>query len=57
MQKRPLRVCLVDLDLYLGDVLSFLDISGSYSITDVLANMTTKNTADFFKRLLNQGTS
>jgi pilus assembly protein CpaE len=39
MQKRPLRVCLVDLDLYLGDVLSFLDISGSYSISDVLANM------------------
>jgi pilus assembly protein CpaE len=39
MQRRALRVCLVDLDLYLGDVLAFLDIPGSYSITDVLANM------------------
>ncbi len=39
MQRRSLRVCLVDLDLYLGDVLAFLDIPGSYSITDVLANM------------------
>jgi pilus assembly protein CpaE len=39
MQGRSLRVCLVDLDLYLGDVLAFLDIPGSYSITDVLANM------------------
>ena len=36
---RSLRVCLVDLDLYLGDVLSFLDVAGTYSITDVLANM------------------
>ena len=34
-----LRVCLVDLDLHLGDVLSFLDVAGNYSITDVLANM------------------
>jgi pilus assembly protein CpaE len=39
MMRRSLRVCLVDLDLYLGDVLSFLDLSGTYSITDVLANM------------------
>jgi pilus assembly protein CpaE len=39
MQKRSLRVCLVDLDLYLGDVLSFLDVAGTYSISDVLANM------------------
>jgi pilus assembly protein CpaE len=39
MQRRSLRVCLVDLDLYLGDVLAFLDIVGNYSITDVLANM------------------
>lgn len=39
MQRRSLRVCLVDLDLYLGDVLAFLDITGNYSITDVLANM------------------
>ena len=34
-----LRVVLVDLDLHLGDVLSFLDVAGTYSITDVLANM------------------
>jgi pilus assembly protein CpaE len=33
------RVCLIDFDLYLGDVLSFLDLSGTYSITDVIANM------------------
>ncbi len=39
MQRRSLRVCLVDLDLYLGDVLAFMDIPGNYSITDVLANM------------------
>jgi pilus assembly protein CpaE len=39
MQRRGLRVVLVDLDLHLGDVLSFLDVAGSYSITDVLSNM------------------
>ena len=39
MARRSLRVCLVDLDLYLGDVLSFLDVAGTYSISDVLANM------------------
>jgi pilus assembly protein CpaE len=33
------RVCLLDLDLHLGDVLSFMDVAGNYSITDVLANM------------------
>jgi pilus assembly protein CpaE len=33
------RVCLVDVDLHLGDVLSFLDLPATYSITDVLANM------------------
>src|SRR5262249_52842752 len=32
-------VCLLDLDLHLGDVLSFMDVAGNYSITDVLANM------------------
>ena len=32
------RVCLVDLDLELGDVLSFLDLHGSYSLSDVAAN-------------------
>jgi pilus assembly protein CpaE len=39
MQAAGERVCLVDLDLHLGDVLSFLDLPGTYSITDVLANM------------------
>ena len=33
------RVCLVDLDLHLGDVLSFMDVAGNYSISDVLSNM------------------
>src|SRR4051812_33405914 len=32
MQRRSLRVVLVDLDLHLGDVLSFLDVAGTYSI-------------------------
>jgi pilus assembly protein CpaE len=35
------------LDLHLGDILSFLDMPGTYSITDVLAN-----TARFDKELL-----
>jgi pilus assembly protein CpaE len=39
LQRRGDRVCLLDFDLYLGDVLSFLDMPGSYSITDVIANM------------------
>jgi pilus assembly protein CpaE len=39
LQRRGERVCLVDFDLYLGDVLSFLDLPGVYSITDVIANM------------------
>jgi pilus assembly protein CpaE len=33
------RVCLVDLNLHLGDVLSFMDVPGTYSITDLCANM------------------
>jgi pilus assembly protein CpaE len=33
------RVCIIDLDFHLGDVLSFMDVSGNYSITDVLQNM------------------
>ncbi len=33
------KVLLLDLDLHLGDVLSFLDLPATYSITDVLANM------------------
>jgi pilus assembly protein CpaE len=39
LQRRGERVCLLDFDLHLGDVLSFLDLPGTYSITDVLANM------------------
>ena len=39
LQRRGERVCLLDFDLYLGDVLSFLDMQGGYSITDVIANM------------------
>ena len=39
LQRRGERVCLLDLDLHLGDVLSFLDLPGTYSITDVLTNM------------------
>jgi pilus assembly protein CpaE len=32
------RVCLVDLDFELGDVLSFLDMKGAYTLADVAAN-------------------
>lgn len=39
LQRRGERVCLLDCDLHLGDVLSFLDLPGSYSIADVLANV------------------
>jgi pilus assembly protein CpaE len=33
------RVCIIDLDFHLGDILSFMDVAGNYSITDVLQNM------------------
>jgi pilus assembly protein CpaE len=33
------RSCVVDLDLQLGDTLSFLDIQGGYTVSDVLANI------------------
>jgi pilus assembly protein CpaE len=33
------RVCLVDLDLELGDVLSFLDVRGTYALADIAANV------------------
>jgi pilus assembly protein CpaE len=33
------RVCIIDLDFHLGDVLSFMDVAGNYSITDILQNM------------------
>ena len=39
LQSAGARVCLVDLDFHLGDVLSFMDVAGNYSITDVLQNM------------------
>jgi pilus assembly protein CpaE len=36
---RSERACAVDLDLQLGDVLSSLDITGGYTVSDVLANI------------------
>jgi pilus assembly protein CpaE len=39
LARRGGKICLVDFDLYLGDVLSFLDLPGTYSITDVISNM------------------
>ena len=39
MQRRGNRVCLLDLDLHLGDVPSFMDISSTYSISDVVSNL------------------
>jgi pilus assembly protein CpaE len=39
MAKKGMRVCLVDLNLHLGDVLSFMDVTGGYSISDVVTNM------------------
>lgn len=38
LARRGQRVCLGDLDLELGDVLTFLDMAGSYSLADVAAN-------------------
>jgi pilus assembly protein CpaE len=38
LQRRGSKTCLLDFDLYLGDVLSFLDLPGTYSMTDVIAN-------------------
>jgi len=39
LQASGQRVCLVDLNLHLGDVLSYMDVPGTYSITDLCANM------------------
>jgi pilus assembly protein CpaE len=36
---RDERVCLLDLDLELGDALAVLDLAGGYSIADVVKNM------------------
>lgn len=33
------RACIVDVDLELGDVLAFLDMRGTYSLTDVASNV------------------
>lgn len=33
------RACVVDLDLELGDVLTFLDMTGTYTLADVATNM------------------
>ena len=33
------RVCVVDLDLTMGDALSFLDLQGGYAISDVISNL------------------
>jgi pilus assembly protein CpaE len=33
------RACLLDLDLAMGDALAFLDLTGGYAISDVIANM------------------
>jgi pilus assembly protein CpaE len=39
LERRGERTCVLDLDLELGDVLSFLDLSGSYGVADVIANL------------------
>lgn len=38
LSRRGARTCLADLDLELGDVLTFLDMAGSYSLADVASN-------------------
>jgi len=39
LQGAGARVCLIDLDFHLGDVMSFMDVAGNFSITDLLQNM------------------
>jgi len=39
LQRAGTRTCLVDLDLNLGDALSFLDLAGGYALSDVADNM------------------
>lgn len=39
LHARGERACLVDLDLEMGDVLSFLDLSGGSTLSDLLGNM------------------
>lgn len=38
LHRKGQRVCLVDLDLELGDVLTYLDLPGTYTLADVAAN-------------------
>lgn len=38
LQRRDKRVCLADVDLELGDALTFLEVSGTYTFADVAAN-------------------
>jgi pilus assembly protein CpaE len=39
LEKRGERTCLLDLDLEMGDALAFLDLPGSYGVSDVIANL------------------
>jgi pilus assembly protein CpaE len=39
LARRGNRVCLVDLDFAMGDVLAFLDLTGGSAISDVIANI------------------
>ncbi|HSB20846.1 MAG TPA: P-loop NTPase [Anaeromyxobacteraceae bacterium] len=39
LERRGEPTCLLDLDLEMGDVLTFLDLSSSYGIADVVANL------------------
>lgn len=39
LARRPARVCLLDLNLHLGDALSFLDLVGTYTIADAVGNL------------------
>ncbi len=39
LHRRGKRVCVTDLDLEMGDVLSFLDMQGKYSFAEIAANV------------------
>jgi pilus assembly protein CpaE len=39
LARRQARVCLLDLNLFLGDALSFLDLAGTYTIIDAVSNL------------------
>jgi pilus assembly protein CpaE len=38
LQRKGSRACVADLDLELGDVLTYLDLPGTYTLSDVVAN-------------------